>query len=255
VAWEKEFVLCEGTGHAGVGSVFDLSNATVARLLNAKVVIVTRGGIGLPIDEVNLNRALFEKEGVEVIGVILNKVLPEKHDYITEFAEKGLKRKGLKLLGVVPHQPILSSPTMDLVRDVLDAEVLNQEHHSHNIITRVVIGAMGAPRAAKLFRPGVLLIAPGDRDDILKAAAEYLKAGGPMAGIVLSDDIEPSAAMLKLARTLPCPVLRARGDSYHVASEVHDLTVKIRPDDTEKIRLVQDLIAKHVKLDKILEAI
>ena len=27
VAWEKDFVLCEGSGHAGVGSVFDLSIA------------------------------------------------------------------------------------------------------------------------------------------------------------------------------------------------------------------------------------
>src|SRR2546426_10420454 len=26
-AWEKEFTIIEGTGHAGVGSVFDLSNA------------------------------------------------------------------------------------------------------------------------------------------------------------------------------------------------------------------------------------
>src|SRR6266508_3391773 len=73
VAWEKEFVLCEGSGHAGVGSVFDLSNAQVAKMLGCKVIIVTRGGIGKPIDEVALNQALFEKEGVEIIGVILNK--------------------------------------------------------------------------------------------------------------------------------------------------------------------------------------
>ena len=46
VAWEKDFVLCEGTGHAGVGSVFDLSNAQVAKTLNAKVVIVTQGVVG-----------------------------------------------------------------------------------------------------------------------------------------------------------------------------------------------------------------
>ena len=72
VAWEKDFVLCEGSGHAGVGSVFDLSNAQVAKLLGAKVIIVTRGGIGKPIDEVALNQALFEKEGVQVIGVIAN---------------------------------------------------------------------------------------------------------------------------------------------------------------------------------------
>src|SRR5258706_16115245 len=77
VSWEKEFVLCEGSGHAGVGSVFDLSNAQVAKILGAKVIIVTQGGIGRPIDEVSLNQALFEKEGVEIIGVILNKVLGE----------------------------------------------------------------------------------------------------------------------------------------------------------------------------------
>src|SRR5204863_9940593 len=121
VAWEKDFVLCEGSGHAGVGSVFDLSNARVAKLLGAKVIIVTQGGIGKPIDEVSLNQALFEKEGVEVIGVILNKVVGKKIDYITQFARRGLERKGLQLLGVVLHQPVLSSPTIELIRDELHA--------------------------------------------------------------------------------------------------------------------------------------
>src|SRR5438876_11676820 len=124
VAWEKDFVLCEGSGHAGVGSVFDLSNAQVAKILGAKVIIVTSGGIGKPIDEVSLNQALFEKEGVEIIGVILNKVLPDKLEFVTEFARRGLKRKGLELLGVIPHQNILTCPTMAQVREGLDAEML-----------------------------------------------------------------------------------------------------------------------------------
>ena len=38
-AWEKDFIIIEGTGHAGVGAVFDLSNAQVARLLGAKHVV------------------------------------------------------------------------------------------------------------------------------------------------------------------------------------------------------------------------
>ncbi|MGH7979928.1 MAG: AAA family ATPase, partial [Limisphaerales bacterium] len=96
VAWEKDFVLCEGSGHAGVGSVFDLSNARVAKLLGAKVIIVSQGGIGKPIDEISLNQALFEKEGVEIIGVILNKVLGNKIEYVSDFARRGLKRKGLE---------------------------------------------------------------------------------------------------------------------------------------------------------------
>src|SRR3984957_7210163 len=95
VSWEKDFVLCEGSGHAGVGSVFDLSNARVAKLLDAKVIIVSQGGIGKPIDEIALNQALFEKEGVEIIGVILNKVIGEKMEYITDFARRGLNSKAL----------------------------------------------------------------------------------------------------------------------------------------------------------------
>src|SRR5216117_1764715 len=139
VAWEKDFVLCEGSGHAGVGSVFDLSNARVARLLGAKVIIITQGGIGKPIDEVSLNHALFEKEGVEIIGVILNKVIGTKVDYVADFARRGLKRKGLDLLGVVPHQPILSQPTMELIREELNAEVLNQSVELHNSVQEVLI--------------------------------------------------------------------------------------------------------------------
>jgi len=63
VSWEKDFTLIEGTGHAGVGSVFDLSNARVASILDAKVVLVCPGGIGRPIDEIALNKALFDREG------------------------------------------------------------------------------------------------------------------------------------------------------------------------------------------------
>jgi dethiobiotin synthetase len=70
VAWEHEFVLIEGTGHAGVGSVIDLSNAQVAKLLESQVILVTTGGVGRPVDEVSLNLALFEKHGVKVVGVV-----------------------------------------------------------------------------------------------------------------------------------------------------------------------------------------
>src|SRR5580692_277155 len=126
VAWEKDFVLCEGSGHAGVGSVFDLSNATVAKILGAKVIIVTQGGIGRPIDEVYLNHAVFEREGVEIIGVILNKVLVDKIDFVTEFARRGFKRKGLELLGVLPHRRILSSPTIAAIYEDLGAKPLNE---------------------------------------------------------------------------------------------------------------------------------
>jgi len=257
VAWEKDFVLCEGSGHAGVGSVFDLSNARVAKLIGAKVIVVTQGGIGKPIDEVSLNQALFEKEGVEVIGVILNKVLGKKIDSITEFARRGLKRKGLELLGVVPHQPILTQPTMELIREEFKAEVLNHTDQFHNAVEEVLIGAMGVQNALHLFKKGVLIITPGDREDIILAVATTLsgEADGGLAGMILTRNLRPSKEAQKVISKLPFPVLSVADDSYYVASKVHDLTVKIRPDDTQKIALIRDLIARHVDANKILAAL
>lgn len=255
VAWEKDFVLCEGTGHAGVGSVFDLSNATVARLLESKVVVVTQGGIGRPIDELAMNQALFEREGVQIIGVILNKVLPQKMEQITEFVRRGLKRRGLELLGVIPHQPLLSSPTMAAIRDELDAEWLNASTDVNNIVERVVVGAMSVHNAMHYFTPGALVITPGDREDILLAAGASLNRSdvpGALAGIILTDKIRPSTAVMRIVRELPYPVLLAEGDSYEVASRVHDLTVKTRPADTRKIQMIRDLVSAHVDVRAIL---
>ncbi len=257
VSWEKDFVLCEGSGHAGVGSVFDLSNAQVAKVLKAKVVIVSRGGIGKPIDEVALNQALFEKEGVEVIGVIINKVIPEKLDFVTEFAKRGLKRKGLELLGVLPVRTILSKPNVHLICDELKAELLNSETQLNNLVDDVVVGAMGVNNAMRFFTNGVLIITPGDREDIILAAAATAgQRGGPqIAGIVLTGGLRPSEAVLKVIRATEFPILLAAQDSYEVASIVHDLTVKTRPDDTEKIAVIRDLIAEHVDVNKILKAL
>ena len=253
VAWEKDFVLCEGSGHAGVGAVFDLSNAQVAKHLGCKVIIVSRGGIGKPIDEVALNQALFEKEGVENIGVIINKVMPEKVDYIADFARRGLKRKGLDLLGVIPHQPILSSPTLESIRDELNAEVLNTPDKMNGLVENVIVGAMSATNAIKFFKRGVLLITPGDREDILTAAAE--SEVQKMAGIVLTGGIKPGNGLFRSLRNMKIPVLLAQDDSYVVASKVHDLIVKTRPADAEKISLIRDIIAKNVNVKKIIESL
>jgi BioD-like phosphotransacetylase family protein len=257
VAWEKDFVLCEGSGHAGVGAVFDLSNARVAKLLGAKVVIVSRGGIGKPVDEVALNQALFEKEGVEIIGVIINKVLPDKLDYVADFTRRGLRRKGLELLGVLPHLPMLSNPTLASIKDELGAELLAGGAHRHNIVDDVIVGAMAAQNAAQFFKRGVLLITPGDREDILLAAAADARArpDQAVAGVVLTGNLRPGDSAVKALPEMPCPVLLSSDDSYDVASKVHDMIVKTRPGDTEKIALIRDLIAKHVDVQRILNSL
>lgn len=257
VAWEKDFVLCEGSGHAGVGSVFDISNARAAKILGARVVIVTRGGIGKPIDEVALNQALFDREGVEIVGVIVNKVIPEKLDFIRDFTQRGLERRGLRLLGVLPAQPILAQPSIGAVREELKARLLNRPARMNNLVDSVVVGAMAVQNALPFFRKGVLLITPGDREDLILAAATAMlkETGQTLSGIVLTGGLRPNDTVLKVIYELPYPVLLAQEDSYQVASRVHDHIVKTRPDDLDKINVIRDLIARHVDVDALLKAI
>lgn len=253
----QDLVIVEGTGHAGVGSVFDHSNATVAKLLGSKVIIISSGGVGRPIDEIVLNKALFEKEGVKVLGVIVNKVLPAKFEKINALVRKGLKRKGINVLGVLPYDPMLARPTIEQILDETDFQLVCGEEFLERSVSRVIVGAMEPHDAIKYLVDDSLLITPGDREDMIMAvlgcfretSADTLK----VCGIILSGGIIPDKPILDVLSKSRISVLSTKSDTYDVATLVHDLTVKIRPCDKDKINAVVKLINDNVDLDQVLK--
>jgi len=254
-AWEKDFVIIEGTGHAGVGSVFDLSNAKVASLLAAKVLLIVPAGIGRPIDEAVLNHALFLKEQVEVIGVVMNKILPEKYDFISEIARRGFERIGLELLGVIPRADILTQPSLLQVCSLIRGEFLHHEEEGRRRVADILIGAMSAANIFEGVERNTLLIVPGDREDVIFAALSRCLSDEsfPFCGMILSDDLRPGDRMLELMQSTPLPVMTSDLDSYTISSRIHSMTVKTLPGDAEKISLIQGLISQHVNVPRILE--
>ena len=58
---------------------------------------------------------------------------------------------------------------------------------------------------------------------------------------------------MKVVQRIQVPVLLAKPDNYQVASRVHDLTVKTRPRDVQKISLIRDLVTQNVNVRKIVE--
>jgi len=255
----QDLVVIEGTGHAGVGSVFDHSNATVARLLGSKVILISSGGIGRPIDEIVLNKALFDKEGVKLLGVIINKVLPDKFDKIDQLVRKGLEHKGINVLGVIPYTPTLSYPTIEQILEETNFEILCGRDKLETYVSRVIIGAMRPPSAVKYIVDDSLLITPGDSEDMIMAALECFRDDDPsrlrLAGIILSGGMTPDKPIMDLLQRSGLSVLIAKTDTYTVASMVHDLTIKIRPQDSYKIKTVVKLIKDHVDLEKIVRGI
>jgi BioD-like phosphotransacetylase family protein len=260
VSKNKELVVIEGTGHAGVGSVFDLSNAKVARLLDAKVVLVTSGGIGRPIDEIELNRALFEKEGVEVIGVIVNKVLPAKYDKIKRVINLGFKKKNMDVLGVMPYAPILAMPRIHNILEETDIDLISKKVGMRNKVQNILVGAMEPHDALDYIESGTLLITPGDREDMLMTllSAYLLQKPGEnisISGIILTGGIIPNRKIMMLIEKAKIPILLSRHHTYKAASQIHDLAVKMNPEDRDKVKAATEMVEDFVDIDAILKKI
>jgi len=256
-AADRDMLLIEGTGHAGVGAVIGLSNAHVAAMLGAPAVIVSEGGVGRPIDEIVLNKALFERSGVTVAGAIVNKVdLLAKPD-LARTLERGLSRHGIPLLGVLPYRPILSNPTLAMVLEGVHGETIHPGPDLDQVIGGVAIGAMEPRHMLQRIGPGALVIVPGDREDVIGAIVHAhrvgAEAGGDALGLVLTGGYRPRQVVLDAIRDADLFATIVPEDTYAVASEIHDLLVKTHVADHGKIEEIKALVWEYLFIDRILE--
>jgi BioD-like phosphotransacetylase family protein len=253
-AYGKDIVVVEGSGHAGVGSVFGASNADNARVLGSKAIIVAAGGIGKPIDEIALNKALFDKAGVEVVGAILNKVMPDKLEFIRDFAGRGLRKLGVPLLGVVPLQETLVYPNLDQVADETKARWIHQPAGLRRV-RRVVIGAMSARRSAEYLRvPGTLVIVPGDREDLLEAFIAGVGAAA-LSGVLFSNGLLPNDEIVRRLKEAGIAMAAVEAESFAVTARINNMTVKTMRQDADKIPIIRKMISDSVDIQALLRSL
>ena len=260
---EHDIVLLEGTGHAGVGAVIGLSNATVAAMLGAPAIIISEGGVGRPIDEIVLNAALFERHGVTVAGAIVNKVDLEAQPGLARVLAGGLAPHGIELLGVLPVKPILSNPTLGMVLEGVHGETIHPGPDLDRVIDDVAIGAMEPAHMLERVGPGTLVIVPGDREDVIRTVIDaHVATGdedgatagheGAGVGLVLTGGYHPSGEIVAAIRDADLFATLVPRDTYRVASDVHDLLVKTHAADREKIQLIKRLVADNLDVERLL---
>jgi len=250
-AYEKDYIIIEGTGHAGVGSVFDLSNAEVANILSAKVIIVASGGIGRPIDEIALNQALFEKAGADIIGVIINKVQSEKLDFIKHYCGQALEKMNLKLLGVIPENVKLSEPSLSQIIHEIKGECLNTTNNIQSKkIKKVVIGAKTGLSTIDDIEEGTLIITSGDREDIIQPCIKSNKAS-MLSGIILANAITPNDVSLENIQSSEIPFILSKDSSYSVISRINKMNIKTQPHDVDKISIIKEILKSNIDINEI----
>ena len=121
IAEGKKWVLVDGVGYAAVGSVAGVSNAEVASLLNAPVLVVGRPGIGNAIDSMNFILAYFALNKVHCIGACWNK-LPKQSTYHSyesckQYVNKYFRETKPGVISTYGHIPLVARKVSGKDRD------------------------------------------------------------------------------------------------------------------------------------------
>ena len=247
-----DIVIYEGTGHPGVGSVADISNAHVAKMVNAPVILVVEGGIGSTIDMLNMNLALFREEGVPILGVIVNKVIPDKMERVRYYLNKWLQPRGIPLLGLIPYEKSLAYPVMRTVADSISGLTTHNHEYLDNKVEDIVAGSLLDIQELKSF-DNVLLVAAVRQlepaiDKINMITKVMRRTKSPLSGIVLTGQGTPESRSIDYIIKHKIPMIRTELDTYGSVLQISKIEVKINRNTPWKVRRAIELIGENVDI-------
>lgn len=259
-AWleaRHDLVVYEGTGHPGVGSALDLSNADVAHLLGASAVLVVEAGIGRTLDQLALTLALFEGRGVPIAGVIVNKAKPAKIDKVRHYVGRYLAQRGIPLLGVIPYEAELALPMVHAVNQAIGGEVWLHPDQLQRPVRGIL--SSGSLEQANLTKSRQRLLVVSDRRAArtlarlrcLSATNELRDT--PLAGVVVTG-AEPCLTHddLNYLRRYQVPVLITPLDTYEVVMAYGNLDVKMHARTPWKMQRAVELFRQHSDVLQVL---
>lgn len=250
-----DLLIIEGAGHAGVGSILKLSNARIARLLDAPVLMVTGGGLGNVVDSVHMNLALFEKEGVDVRAILANKLIPDKRDKTLDYLRRCFVDQRFRVLAGFDYQPVLANPTLRRIANLLDLPLYGNKRDSHRIINHVQIGAASTQRVAEILKDSTFLIVTSSRDELLVTMANLYQLPAyrsKIAGLLIPGIMPVGQITQQILDRSNIPYLRTE---KHSTSELYRIITedvsKLTAEDTEKLALVRSLAEQTFDFDTL----
>ncbi|SEA09274.1 hypothetical protein SAMN05660420_01182 [Desulfuromusa kysingii] len=252
---KSDFIIIEGSGHPGVGSVVNLSNARIAKLLRAQVLMITGGGIGNVIDNVHMNKALFDKEGVDVRAIMPNKLLPEKRDNTLNYLKKAFAGENFKVVGGFNYQPVLANPTLNRIARILDLEIHGNKRDAKRIIHYLQIGAPSTQRVTELLREDTLLIVTSSRDELLVTLSNLYQIPAyrsKIVGLLIPGIHKISDITQQIVDRSNIPYLRTNSHTTgKLYRTINEDVYKLQAEDKEKIDMIKQLAEVRFDFDQL----
>jgi hypothetical protein len=251
---KNDFLIIEGAGHGGVGSVVGMNNARTAALTGAPVLMVTGGGIGSVIDAVELNLALYKETGADVRSVMVNKLVAEKRERSLAYLRKAFAHKNMLVTSAFDFSPILAHPTLQHVSELLQLPLMGAPAERSRICHNIQLGAASSQRVIDHLEDSTLLIVTSSRDELIVTASslhhipDFKKR---LTGLIISGHAPMSDITTQILEDSRIPYIRIEETSSDVFSLLREHVSKIGPEDYEKIELVNTMAEQYIDFETI----
>ncbi len=247
-----DFVVVEGAdlSENGIPVGFDL-DIEIAKNLALPTILVSLGKgkvMQAAISNIDLAIKSCAEQDVKVQSVFMNCVAPEK----MEPMKKELKAVVGEDINVevIPEIKELSNLILREIQEAIDGKILLGEKLLDKQVKRVEIGAMHLRNFLERLEEDTLIITPGDRSDIIMSAINANASTNypTISGILVTGDIEPQGAIMKLFEGLEStvPIILVKGSTFEAANQVARIKPQISPELTRKIELSITTFEEHV---------
>lgn len=243
----KDFVFAEGGKDIFHGSSLHLDSLSVVEYLEAKLVLVVSGDNDTVLDDLHFVKRHIECMGINFGGVIINKI--QDHDEFENVYLKEIKDMKIPILGIIPSKTQLTHFTINYLAEKLYAKVIAGDKGINNVVKNIFVGAMSLDESLRnpLFnKEHKFLITSGDRSDMILAALD-----SDTKGILLTNNILPPSHIIAKADDKNIPLLLLTMDTYEATKQIDKMEALLTADNTERIQMLGQLIAKYCKIDEI----
>ncbi len=262
-----DFILCEGTDFTGISSAFEFNfNARIANHLGCPVLIAGSGHNKSPeetLEVVRAARRAFVREHCTITASIINRVAPEDLTKMQQLLHSDWSDKDPVF--ALPERQELSAPTIGEIAKALNARLLYSDPESdpERLMSEALhykIAAMHLPNFLSHVEQGSLVIAPGDRADIILGcvATIYSENFPKISGLVLTGGFEPAPQVNRLIdgfARVPMPILMVDSDTHATSMHVDSIRAVIAPDNPRKIATALGIFESHVDLEALVRRI
>ncbi|MBN2346688.1 MAG: AAA family ATPase [Candidatus Aminicenantes bacterium] len=250
-------VLVEGTGHPGVGSVFDLGNARVASMLGIPVILVLDGGVGSTIDSFCLCQALFNNHGVPLLGVVINRVLPAKMEAVAPVLRLWFSGRGIPVFGILPFEERIARPSIATITREIGAAPLFGSVASPGGGSGFIVAFDSSEEVLKKMEAeaGKALLVSHTRPDVLDAVIVSRLSGGACPPAVVVCGGSPDHRRQAACGAAGIPLYFTENSLEGSALKLSRNLFKIEPDEGEKIASIIQMVTREVEAESILRAL